>query len=92
VPLSTENAGALTGKPNTTKGIVTVEILIGTFVKSVGRDVQVGETVEISDEDARFLLPYAYAKVADTQAPVESNEVATDTTPKTVTPQGKRTN
>lgn len=59
--LSTQNAGGLVGINNTTAGTVKVRMLIGTRVESLGRDVNEGEVVTISQKDASFLLPYNYA-------------------------------
>lgn len=60
--LSTDNAGAIVPGSGGRAGYHTVEMLKATTVKSVGRVVKVGEVVEISDEDYRFLKPYEFCK------------------------------
>lgn len=82
--ISTENAGGLLGINNATGKAVTVKILIGTRIESLGRDAQVGEVVEISQKDAAFLLPYGYA-TRDLEADAEvDGDVATDSAPETL--------
>lgn len=83
--LTTKNASAvIPGITPDAQPSQQVEVLIATFIKSVGRDVQVGEVVEISPEDFRFLVPYGYAKkvepvkVAEPVEPVEPVEPAED--------------
>jgi hypothetical protein len=75
VGLDTNNAGALIGKAeNAIAGALhKVEVLVGTFIHSLGRDVKVGETVEISHADYRFLKPYEYVKDVDSDE-VEADE------------------
>lgn len=64
--LNTENAGSVVaGGRVTGVGRKRVEMLLGTFVQSVGRSVNVGEIVEVSDADYRFLKPYNYCKDAE---------------------------
>jgi hypothetical protein len=58
--LNTNNASGLTGGTNPANTTHTVRVLIGTYIQSVGRDVQVGEIVEISFDDFRFLNAYKY--------------------------------
>lgn len=85
--LSTENAGGLVGIHNTTTTNVTVRMLIGTRVESLGRDVRTGEVVTISQKDASFLVPYGYATKdleVESEAPaiedVVTDEETTDET------------
>jgi len=94
VGLNTENAGALIGSANPNAGNKhTVEVLIGTFVASVGRDVKQGEVVTVSNDDYRFLKPYGYVKeaVEAVEAEVvetEDTEDTEDSAPKM--PKGRR--
>lgn len=92
--LNTENASDVVGKPGT--GIIAeshkVEVLIGTFVRSVGRDVKQGVTALISEADYRFLKPYGYVKDAHPDAevdvaPVSDNTPAVETAPATDAPE-----
>lgn len=62
--LNTENASAVVAgaQPTAVAGMIRVEVLISTHINSVGRDVVVGEIVEVSQDDYRFLKPYKYVK------------------------------
>jgi hypothetical protein len=96
--LNTENASALIGGANQNAGKShEVEVLIATFVQSLGRDVQVGEVVEISNADYRFLKPYNYVKDVEAEAPVNAgtdndkdNDKDKDKAPKGNLPKGNR--
>ena len=105
--LNTENAGALVGMSNPNNGRThRVEILIGTFIQSVGKDVKVGAIVDVSDGDYRFLKPYGYCRDAGVEAeadeadeadevevevdPEAGNPVSEVEAPKGKAPQGKR--
>lgn len=73
--LNTENASAIVpGVVSQPGAMIDVKVLIGTFVKSVGRDVRVGEVVAVSAEDYRFLKPYKY--VTDATDEVENEAPA----------------
>jgi ribosomal protein L9 len=91
VALDTKNSGGLTGTSQTGQS-VTVEILIGTFIQSIGRDVEVGEIVTISDVDARFVIPYKYAVRATEEAKQEAKEAKQEEKSNTTVPEGKRKN
>ena len=61
--LNTENASALVNGGEVNAGQTRkVKMLIGTFVKSVGKDVKEGAVIQISDVDYRFLKPYGYCE------------------------------
>jgi hypothetical protein len=86
--LTTENAGGVVaGASNAKLGYHTVEILKGTYVHSVGRNVKADEVVEVSDADYRFLKPYGFCKDSDGEAvePVaaEADEPEVVTEPET---------
>jgi hypothetical protein len=93
VGLDTKNSGGLTGNIQSGQSVL-VEILIGTYIGSIGRDAEVGEIVTISDVDARFLIPYKYAQRTTEQSEHEAKQE--DTTDETKTegtkPEGKRKN
>ncbi len=79
MPISTENSGgALVGK-SVAKGTRKVKFLKQTYVHSLGRNSAVGETQEISDSDARFLLAYKYAVPATEVETVEIAEPVVET-------------
>jgi hypothetical protein len=61
MPINTDNARALVGGRGHT-GKSWVRMLKGTQVHSVGRGVVKGEKVEVSEEDARYLVAYNYAE------------------------------
>lgn len=65
MPISTEDGGAgLVGRGQGS-GTRTVEIIKQSYVASIGRNSAVGEVVDVSDSDARFMLAYRYAKRPD---------------------------
>lgn len=61
--LNTQNSGSVVagGTPNATP-TRKVTVLKGTHVQSVGRDVQVGQIIEVSSADYNFLKPYGYVE------------------------------
>jgi hypothetical protein len=79
---ATNSSGVVPGGNAPKSDNVTVEMLVGTFVESLGRDVKEGEVVTITSKDARFLLPYKYAKQVTEEVEVE-DEVETKTAPET---------
>lgn len=87
MPIKTENAGSLIGGSRADKTTRKVTFIKQTYVHSLGRNSAVGETQDVSDADARFLIAYRYAKKAVVEAvdvpEVEEVEEAPETTEET---------
>ena len=77
MPISTENSGALMGKAQAGGGKRKVRIKKACKVFSLGRNTTVGEIVEVSEADARFLVNNRYAERVQPVEEVEEVEEVT---------------